>query len=608
MTHRLLKTAAFALLLGAAVASSVRAADDLRVTSMILPQGRIYDGTQVRLVISIEGPSVPDITSPRLPTMTNLTIGGGPQTSRSSSFSFVNGRISSLNVISLTYYLVPKGPGPAEVPSFFIMVGGTNYPTQVHRFQVETGRSGSSPPSPGPSQRDDDEEESGNPVDVFVQARAASPSVWLGQATTFEITLYAATPVSSLSWSELPSLSGLWAEDLPVDPPTTRRTVAMNGRSYNAFLVVRKVIVPTAPGTAVIPPFEARVQVQRQHRDPFGSFFSLGQGVNLTRRSNPVKLEVKPLPETGRPADFNGVVGSYRMNATADRAAVNAGDAVAVRVTVEGTGSLQGSEAPRLAAPPDVKVYDPKVLSESATGPDHLTVKKSWEWVVVPLAPGTLKLASPTFSYFDSASGSYKELRDEIPEIAVHRGLVVPDSGIARGEVQANTRDIAFVKAREGALRHPQRPLHRQGWFLALALAPLALVPAGIYWGRRRERYLMDHGFARARRAARAAMRRLDRAGAKSPATATSFHEDVAGALVDYVADRANRPASGLTYDQLDEILAAKRVDAELRRRYRACLEACDFARFVPDSGRPEARGQLVQEAQSLVRALEEVA
>ena len=114
MIQSRLKTAAVALLLGAAVASSARAAEELRVTSMILPQGRIYDSTQVRLVISIEGTSVPDVTAPRLPTMTNLTIGGGPQTSRSSSFSFVNGRIATSNVISLTYYLAPKGPGPIE--------------------------------------------------------------------------------------------------------------------------------------------------------------------------------------------------------------------------------------------------------------------------------------------------------------------------------------------------------------------------------------------------------------------------------------------------------------------------------------------------------------
>jgi len=73
------------------------------------------------------------------------------------------------------------------------------------------------------------------------------------------------------------------------------------------------------------------------------------------------------------------------------------------------------------------------------------------------------------------------------------------------------------------------------------------------------------------------------------------------------VADRANRKAAGLTYDQLDDILAAKGVPGEPRRRYRACLETCDFARFVPDSGRPQAVAELVAEARAILRALEEV-
>ena len=124
----------------------------------------------------------------------------------------------------------------------------------------------------------------------------------------------------------------------------------------------------------------------------------------------------------------------------------------------------------------------------------------------------------------------------------------------------------------------------------------------------RRERFLTDHGFARARRAARTAAKRLDRAAHRAGAKPAAFYEEVAGALVDYVADRANRPAAGLTYDQLDEILAGKRVPEEPRRRYRTCLETCDFARFVPDSGRPQAVADLVAEARAILRALEEVA
>jgi hypothetical protein len=381
----------------------------------------------------------------------------------------------------------------------------------------------------------------------------------------------------------------------------------MNGRQYNAYPVARKLVVPTRSGALTIQPFTAQIQLRRASRDPFASFFSLGGLVNIVRRTASVKLDVKPLPEAGRPAEFSGAVGSFHMKSVADRSSLDLGDAVAVRVTVEGEGSLQSAVAPKLAVPQEVKVYEPKTLEDAMTGAEHLGARKTWEWVVVPLAPGAVKISGPAFTYFDPASGTYKQLNAEIPELTVRRGIGPQEAVASRGEVQANTKDIAFLKMRRGPLEEARRPFHRTGAFVALLALPVLLAPAGIAFGRRRERFLRDHGFARARRAARKAAKRLDRAVRRAADSPAAFHEEVAGALVDYVADRANRPASGLTYDQLDDILAAKGVPPEPRRRYRSCLETCDFARFVPDSGKPQAAADLVAEARAILRALEDV-
>ena len=591
-------------------APAAAAAADVQVSVSVLPQGRITETTQVRLIIGVEGSSVPDVSSPKLPAMKNLQVIGGPSSSRSSSFSFENGRIMSSISLSLTYVLGPSGKGPAEIPPFDVIVGGTPYRTQALRFNVEAGRSGPAPPGPAPGRRADDgaDDDAGDAsADVFLQAKLGSSTVYSGQPVRLDVTLYAAAPVNGFTWTDVPSLPGLWAEDLPVAPGRDRRIVTMNGRQYNAYPVARKLVVPTSSGVLAIEPFSAQVQVRRPSRDPFGAFFSLGGYANIVRRTAGMKLVVKPLPEAGRPADFSGAVGSFHMKVTADRSAVDLGEAVAVKVTIDGEGSLQSAVAPKLTAPPDVKVYEPKILDDAMTGADHLGARKTWEWVVVPLVAGTVDVPAPTFSYFDPASASYRQLRGDIPELTVRRGNGVVDSIASRGEVQANTKDIAFLKMRRGALREAQPPLHRRGWFLALVVLPFLLTPAGIAFGRRRERFLNDHGFARARRAARKAAKRLDRALQRAGESPTAFHEEVAGALVDYVADRANRKAQGLTYDQLDDILAAKRVPADPRRRYRSCLETCDFARFVPDSGRPQAVAELVSEARAILRALEEV-
>ena len=45
--------------------------------------------------------------------------------------------------------------------------------------------------------------------------------------------------------------------------------------------------------------------------------------------------------------------------------------------------------------------------------------------------------------------------------------------------------------------------------------------------------------------------------------------------------------------------------DEALRRRYRACLERCDFARFVPDAKTAPSRTEVAAEARAIVAALE---
>jgi hypothetical protein len=588
------------------------AADDLKVNATVLPQGRIFDTTSVRLVITIEGSSIPDVSSPKLPAMKNLKITGGPSTARNSSYSFLNGKISSTNALTLSYFLTPVGAGPAEVPSFDIVIGGTTYRTQPLRFNVEAGRSGPAPPgapSAGSADGYGDEDAGSGPIDVFLQAKLGATTVWSGQPVLLDVTLFAAAPVAGFNWTDLPSLRGFWAEDLSVEPGRDRRMVVINGRQYAAYPVARKVLVPTGSGPLTVEPFVAQVQVRRSSRDPFASFFNLGGLVNVLRKTTPLKIDVKPVPETGRPADFSGAVGAFKMKVTADRTALDLGDGVAVRVTVEGDGSLQSATPPALGAPPDVKIYDPKALETTPLGADHLGARKTWEWVVVPLTPGAVKVPAATFAYFDPLAASYKVLKGEIPELTVKRGTGAASEAVAgRSEVQANQKDIAFLKTLRGPLAEVRPPIQKRGWFTALLVLPLVLMPAGIVYGRRRGRLMSDRGFARARRAARAASRRLDRAAGRASESPAEFHQEVAGALVDYVADRANRSASGLTYDQLDELLAAKRVPDETRRRYRACLETCDFARYVPDSAKPESVAGLVAEARAILRALETVA
>ena len=193
------------LLALALFAATPVAAADVQVSASILPQGRISETTQVRLIIRIDGSAIPDVGTPKLPAMTNLQITGGPSTARNSSYTFENGRIVSSSSLSLTYVLIPSGKGPAEIPPFDVVVGGTAYRTQALRFNVEAGRSGPAPPGPAPGMpREDRGNDDGDDAsaDVFLQAKLGATSVYSGQPVRLDITMYAAAPVNGFTWAE----------------------------------------------------------------------------------------------------------------------------------------------------------------------------------------------------------------------------------------------------------------------------------------------------------------------------------------------------------------------------------------------------------------------
>ena len=74
---------------------------------------------------------------------------------------------------------------------------------------------------------------------------------------------------------------------------------------------------------------------------------------------------------------------------------------------------------------------------------------------------------------------------------------------------------------------------------------------------------------------------------------------------MDYLADRTNRSSAGLSYDLAEDLFAAEGVDPDLRRRFRKCLETCDFVRFVPEASKTERRVEMLDEASDLVEQLE---
>jgi hypothetical protein len=428
--------------------------------------------------------------------------------------------------------------------------------------------------------------------------------VWIGQPVPLNVTLYTAERISLQGWVEQPSFSNFWVEEIDVDPDAEAYRTQIGGQEFAAYPVLRKLLVPPGPGEFAIEPYVLQLTV-RQGRDDMMSLFSLGRSETIIRKSAPLSLRVRQLPG-GAPVGFSGAVGSYSLRVSLDRDQAAVNDAVALRATVEGEGVLRAVEPPVFEPPPDLKVFDPKVTESTSSARGKVVSRKSWEWVIVPLAPGEQSVPELSFSYFDPGKAQYRTTTSDPLQLLVRRGESVTEAPLAHGAIQLQRRDLNFIKPPRGRLSEQHPRAHQRSLFIALLLAPIVLVPLVVVVSRRRERLRRDLGMARSRRAGskarkllRTTRRRLEQADS------ATYHEEVARVLVEYVADRFNRSPAGLTYEVADDLLGSRGVSQELRRRYRSCLESCDFARFVPAAGKSERREEVLRQASRIIDELE---
>ncbi|MBE7212991.1 MAG: protein BatD, partial [Gluconacetobacter diazotrophicus] len=250
--------------------------------------------------------------------------------------------------------------------------------------------------------------------------------------------------------------------------------------------------------------------------DPFDAFSNLTVQQRIRLATSVASLEIKPLPEAGKPADFSGAIGQFKLEAEAMPAKAQTGDPVTIRLRLSGQGNFDRIAAPVPVEDRGLKVYPPS--SKFAAGDDvGLNGVKTFEQVVIADGPRTT-LPSYRFNYLDPATGRYVTV--ETPPLAVkiegdRLATPTPAPTAAPAATPAATptppvpaatpEDIHYILAEPGPRRSLAafRPLYRRPGFWAVqgALLAGALALAGTAGWRTRAR---DASNQRAARLARA--------------------------------------------------------------------------------------------------------
>ncbi len=559
---------------------------------------------QFQLTVTVSGRDADSAEAPRLPAFKDFQVVSGP--SVSSQFQWINGRTSSSR--SFIYILLPKREGQFTIDPVEVKVGNRVFKTQPLNVRVT-----SSSPTPGGPRRSPGDLFTGGeqaPVprvsgeQVFVAAELDRSTAYPGQQVTLSYHLHTQVGISGIQLQESPPLTGFWVEDLevPQNPTGSRRVV--NGREYLDYVIKKQALFPNAAGKLTIPVSTFAISAKTS-----GDFFGFFGGTEtIYRKTREVVLEVNPLPTQNRPAGFSNAVGSFNLTGSLDKSEAATGEAVTLHVKLSGRGNLKMIPDIPLPNLPDFTVYSSKHNDNIRPFDGNLIGgDKTWEYVIVPKAPGLQTIPALSLSYFDPERNRYESLTTTPLQLKVVRGADsgggLPGlSGSAKQNLTRQGTDINFIKLSARDFDPAGPPAYRSAWFYLLALVPVAVNVALLV---HLKTQAADAIVARTRRARRTALRRLKVAQKAGLGDSRRFYDQAAGALAGYLSDRFNLPAIALAGDTLEKTLAEKSIPEEIVRETLSCLQECDFGRFVTAAAAPDKTAAIVERIRSLVDALE---
>ena len=565
------------------------------------------------------------------PTFNGFTVLGGPFTSSSSSFSMVNGSMSHTVKNSYTFALQANQEGTFHIGSASLNVKGTKVNSEPFDIKVipddgshaaPTGGSGSN--NQGQSQQNtNDPQVSGK--DLFLRVIPSKKSAYVGEQIVLTYKLYTKVPVSSVSMSKMPSYAGFWTKDISDNSGTLRQSSEyINGIEYTSAEVNKVIIVPQRSGKLMLDPMTlecvAQVRTERNNSrsmDPFDVFFNdpffNRNIVNVKKEltSQTINLEVKNLPENGKPASFAGAVGNYNFKSDIDKTELSTNEAVTITLTVSGTGNVELLQMPTPVFPPDFEVYDPKITTSTDVSSQGLTGTKKAEYLAIPRRAGSFTIPAIEFSYFNPSNESYQTLSSEPYEIQVEKGTGSDEGG---GIFASNQEDIKYLGS---DIRHIMtgnahlKPMHSvffgsAAYYVAL-LVLLVLFVVLLFVLKKREQLTQDTAANRNRKADKVARGRLKNAYQHLKAKdQEKFYVEMSQALWGYIADKLGIERSKLSMDTVSETMKSKNVPDELTQQFIDTLNSCEFARFAPGSAE-EKMDDLYQRGIDVISKAEKV-
>jgi tetratricopeptide (TPR) repeat protein len=322
-------------------------------------------------------------------------------------------------------------------------------------------------------------------------------------------------------------------------------------------------------------------QLEDQLGDPFlQNIFGASVQKEVQIASPPLQMMVLALP-AGRPADFSGAVGEFKIDSSLSATTAAVGDPLTLRMTVVGSGNFDRVDSAMLAHVDQWRTYPP--TSHFTPGdPIGHQGEKRFEQPIIALQPGTLTLPGLAFNYFDPTTRHYETARSEPINVTVTPAAGTPLTAVAAVE-PAQGQNAAPIGLRSDHAVYGQSanslvPLYLRPTFVAVS-GLLGVAFAGGWLALRRRTPHAQTGVPRARRS-KSVDRELERMQAAARAgDAMAFLHAAQAALT---LRAAGRPLQATEREEIHQ-LSALAEEARYSGRTPAAMDFARWTRVVRD-------------------------
>ena len=406
---------------------------------------------------------------------------------------------------------------------------------------------------------------------VKVSVNTSEPYLNAPLTYTFRYLYTAVLPTQESPTPRLPTFPDFLVEELPTQPAHTQQ---IRGKTFWVEEHVRR-LYPQKTGQIGIKPATLVLPIPRGRK---------------TLTTGPLKLNIQPLPEIGKPAHFGGAVGEYQISAQVDRTSVETGNALTLSLQISGRGNIQTVTAPKLPAITGVVVNGPNLVEDSTP------TNRTYAYALIPARTGTLRIPAIAYVYFDPSQAAY----------ATTQTTPIPVS------VRPNPSDAAVPETDTSSWWI---------WLTLLAILIVVLAVAGFLWSRTRPQMFrgtatrtLDNSGTTARGRQRADTEPATPASLEHDALmelahssptdeATVFANTLAQILYEYLTDTLALTQRNI--DTVREVCVQSGIAESIREELVDLLTKCDYHRFAPVPLSADERRTLIERSEGVISNIE---